>query len=355
MKILKETSPKITFYNEEIFIDRSKDNRSGHLGHAMVQCKDGSLLAFFSNCSGSVNRGHSMYGWVEYKRSLDDGKTWGETKVLQYSFDAFIDGKYKIGCEKAVCTEDGTIVLFCLRSVGPYFEPYDTPVYLLSHDNGVTWSEPKELSEERGRVYDAIYRDGRVYALEFCNSTEKGFTCNEEGKFYKIYASDNNGETFYEYSVIPFNTMGHAYGNIIFRPDSSLLFYAYNVDDEQNLTCLISDDFGKTWSEPFKSKVAKLARNPQVGYINGVYILHARSSGCIGGCLVVYTSPDGINWDEGTVVTDTTEGKPHGGYYSNNITLTDSDGKQNMLIQYSEDYAIPSGKVNIMHAWITVE
>ena len=359
MKILSSENPKVTFGSVETFVDHAKKQRSGHLGHAMVECKDGSLLAFYSNCSGTHGfefggAGHTMYGWVEYKRSNDRGQTWEEAKILDYSYEMFIDGVYKIGCEKAVVCDDGTIVLFCLRSIGKYFEPYATPVCLLSHDNGETWSEPIDVSDERGRIYDAIYRDGRVYVLEFCNSTDKGFTCNEEGKFYKIFASDNNGKSFYEYSVLPFKTMGHAYGNMIFRQDGSLVFYGYNVDDEYNLTGLVSEDSGKTWSEPFKIPVAKIARNPQVGYVNGVYILHARSEHGVN--FVFYTSNDAIHWDEGTVVSELLDGKPRGGcYYSNNLTLKCADGKERMLVQYSEQYAHGGAKVNIMHAWVACE
>jgi len=353
MKVLSNENPKIIFTNREVFVDHQKNNRSGHLGHAMVECKDGSIIAFYSNCSGVSGiefggAGHSMYGWVEYKRSFDRGLTWGEAKVLKYSYDSFLDGVYKIGCEKAVVCDDGTIVLFCLRSIGKYFEPYATPVCLLSHDNGETWSEPISVSDERGRMYDAIYRNGRIYLLEFCNSTDKGFICAEEGKYYKIFASDDNGQSFYEYTTIPFNTMGHAYGNMIFRPDGSLIFYAYNADDEYNLTALESYDDGKTWGAPFKVRVAKIARNPQVGYVNGTYILHGRSEE--GMNFVFYHSKDGINWDDGTIVN---EGRIGGCYYSNNMTVKGADGKDRLLVQYSESYE--SAKTNIMHAWVEVE
>ncbi|MBO5200418.1 MAG: exo-alpha-sialidase [Clostridia bacterium] len=358
MKILCEKSPRITFSTPEIFVDHSLENRSGHLGHAMVECADGAIIAFYSNCSGVSGiefggPGHSMYGWVEYKISLDRGITWGEAKVLQYSYDCFMDGVYKIGCEKAVCCDDGTLVVFCLRSIGKWFEPYATPVCLISHDRGETWSNPIEVSDERGRIYDAFYKDGRIYVLEFCNSTDKGFTCNEEGKFYKIFASDDNGNSFYEYSVIPFDTMGHAYGNMVIREDGSLVFYAYNVNDEYNLTGLISEDMGKTWSAPFKVAVAKIARNPQVNYLNGWYFLHGRSEE--GSNFVVYHSKDGIHWDEGKIVSEPIEGKQRGGYYSNNLAVVGADGKKRLLLQYSEDYTPDTSKVNIIHAWIECE
>ena len=34
-----------------LFVDHAANNRSGHLGHALVQCENGDILAFYPNCS----------------------------------------------------------------------------------------------------------------------------------------------------------------------------------------------------------------------------------------------------------------------------------------------------------------
>ena len=348
---MKKISENIIFTGEKIFVNHREKNRSGHLGHALAECNDKSILAFYSNCSGIVNKGHSMYGWVEYKRSVDYGITWGEAKRLEYSYDAFIDGTYKIGCEKAVVTKEGTVVLFCLRSIGAYFEPYATPVCLRSTDNGETWSEPIEVTRERGRIYDAIYRDGKIYVLQFAYSTDEGFICGKEGVFYNLLVSEDDGKTFSLQSVIPFDTLGHAYGNMIFREDGSLVFYAYNRNDEYHLTALISEDQGKNWGRPHSLYVDKIARNPQIGIVNGKYILHGRSENGVN--FVFYHSDDAINWSSGVIVSDILDGKPRGGcYYSNNLRVVGSDGRERLLIQYSEQYEQDLAKVNIMHSWI---
>lgn len=357
MKIISPSAPKITFSGIEVFADLEKIRRSGHLGHAMVECADGSILAFYPNTSYCLSKripGHSMYGWMESRRSLDKGITWDEPKILPYSYNCFLDGLYKIGCEKAVVCDDGTIVLFCLRSVGEAFEPYDTPVCLLSHDNGLTWSEPISVSEERGRIYDAMYADGRILVLEFCNSAELDFFGPDETAKYKIFASDDNGQSFYLYSALEFDATGHSYGNLLLRQDGTLIFYGYNVKDEYNLTVLTSQDMGKTWTAPSKCPVAKIARNPQVGYLNGTYILHARSENHEN--FVFYHSRDGFHWDEGTIVSELLEGRPRRScYYSNHIIIRGEDGRDRMLVQYSEQYQPKSGRSTIMHAWVECE
>ena len=65
MKAISEKNPRITFDKAEIFADLEKIRRSGHLGHAMAECKDGSILAFYPNCSYNLPEhypGHSMHG-----------------------------------------------------------------------------------------------------------------------------------------------------------------------------------------------------------------------------------------------------------------------------------------------------
>lgn len=357
MTVISEQIPRITFDKAEVFADLEKLHRSGHLGHAMAECKDGSILSFYPNCSYNLPEaypGHSMYGWMEYRRSWDRGVTWEEAKILPYSYEAFLDGCYKIGCEKAVVCDDGTVVLFCLRSVGRCFEPYATPVCILSHDHGQTWSEPISVSDERGRIYDALYVNGRILVLEFCNSTEGGFVCNDSSLKYKLFASDDNGRSFYLYSVLDFDTLGHTYGNLLLRQDGCMIFYGYNKYDEYNLTGLISHDLGKTWSDAFKIPVAKIARNPQVGCLNGHYILHGRSENAEN--FVFYHSPDGLNWDAGTIVSQPLNGKPRRGcYYSNHMVIRGDDGIDRMRVQYSEQYCTDSGRFTIMHAWVECE
>ena len=77
-------SPPVLPNDGFLFADHSAQRRSGHLGHALLECKNGELLAYYPNCNDD-NAGHSGNGWMEFRRSTDHGKTWNTTEKDTYS------------------------------------------------------------------------------------------------------------------------------------------------------------------------------------------------------------------------------------------------------------------------------
>ncbi len=342
--------------NEGImFVDNEARRRSGHMGHALVEYAKDSMLAFFSNCSAAIECGHTGYGWMEYKRTTDGGKTWSKPIVLDYTYQCFIDGICNISCEKAVCTDNGTIVLFCLRNKTiTRWEPYLEPTVLRSFDGGVTWTEAKIMTSYRGRIMDVIYKDGIIYALEFCNDAEIKWTGNKPEHVYRLFISTDNGETFEEKSVLPFDTFGRSYGAMETLDDGSLIAYIYNENDEYYSDYCISRNMGADWEKPSKAYFAKLIRNPQICKSHGIYFMHGRSgnnSTELPFNFVLYTSRDGINWNEGEYVRETPENcRGDMAYYSNNCVTGRFGGVEHILIQASDAYF--EGCVNVKHWWI---
>ena len=170
------------------------------------------------------------------------------------------------------------------------------------------------------------------------------FTGNDPEHVYRLYVSDDRGESFRELGIVPIPTHGRGYGAMIFRPDGSLVVYAYNVHDECHMDWAISHDKGATFTEIGKSFLDKRIRNPQISLLDGTYVLQGRA-GAKG--FVFYNSPDGLNWSEGLML-NTEKGSC---YYSNGIVLNDgSSGAKRLLIQFSEVYERCC--VNAMHMWI---
>ena len=68
---------------------------------------------------------------------------------------------------------------------------------------------------------------------------------------------------------------------------------------------------------------------------------------------MIYTSADGINWDDGKILV---KGKP-ACFYSENLTVKMPNGKERMYIKYSENIADPcddvwSARVNGMLCYL---
>lgn len=304
-----------------LLADHSKEHRGGHLGHALAECRNGDLLAFYPNCSAD-NDGHSGVGWMQYRRSSDGGATWGEAIDVPYSRFVYSQRLGRsVMCEKAVTCEDGTIILFhliCDISCNAEWQPYGIPSFQVSRDNGRSFFKPELLSDRRGRVYDAVYKDGMIYVLEFCNDAEIDWTGNKEEHRYHLYVSDDQNITFSLCSVLPMSAKDVGYGTMEFLEDGSLIIYTYNLRDEHHLNYLISKDKGKTWGSVKKSYFKRKIRNPQMIRFGQGYMMHGRSGneGADSGNFVLYYSRNGIDWDEGRWICRRREGL---GAYSNSI------------------------------------
>ena len=332
VRVTYEVFPKNPPNDGILFVNHAANNRSGHLGHALVEYEDGKVIAFYPNCSAD-NKGHSAVCWMQYKRSEDGGKTWGRPQVLEYSKDLFNAGqkagagtnKLSAFAEKAVLTDQGEIVLFflvCDITEDTVWRRFQIPTYIISKDGGNTWSEPSQLCDTRGRVYDARYYNGEILALFFANDNEINFLGNKPEHVYELYASSDGGRTFSKRSVFPFDTIGKSYGTMTMLDSDKLVTYIYNRNDEYSMDYVLTDDGGRTWSGVKTARFEKRIRNPQMTAMNGVYFMYGRS-GSLGkkkekGHMVLYSSRDGLTWDEGIYLRKREAGL---GAYANGLVV----------------------------------
>ena len=327
-----------------MFADHEPKGRTGHMGHALVEYAPGKVLAFYPNCSAEdpVWKGHSGYGWMEYKRTEDGGDTWSDVIVEPNSKARFEkhEGRTMM-CEKAVCTDSGRILLFYLTcdniTNGHIWEPYFEPRIAYSDDSGKTWSEDRMLIHEAGRVYDVLKKDGIIYVLFLSNAELPGIAHLQEHP-YKLLVSEDDGVTFTVRSILPFqSTINCYYGTMSFMEDGKLIAYIYDERDEYNPKYVISDDNGVTWSVNRRAYFANKIRNPQLVCFGDTWFCHGRS-GSFGkntGHFIIYTSPDAIHWDEGTILRYATQGA---GAYSNNVIVHRPGKTERLIIQTSHAY-----------------
>lgn len=339
-----------------LFVDHQKNNRSGHLGHALVEYAPSQILAFHPNCSAEDTKfnGHSGYGWMEYKRSTDGGQTWSAPIIEPNSKALFDEGCGRsLMCEKAVCTDTGRIILFYLQcdmlTHGHIWEPYFCPQYAVSDDQGDSFGLAQCFTRTPGRILDALVLNGTIYVL-FQEGAYPSWE-NQIAPLY-LYTSEDDGESFTLRSEIPFvSTKDTFYGTMTFMPNSDLIVYTYDEDDEYNLKYNISHDCGHTWEINRRAFFAKRLRNPQIVYFGDTYIMHGRSGShgkeCNRGHFILYTSPDGIHWDEGHYLRMRVAGA---GAYSNNLIVHLPDGTERLMIQSS--FAYEQHKTNVIMYWL---
>lgn len=334
--------------DREIFVNHEKNHRSGHMGHALIDVGGGRLLDFNSNVDGDRCGGHSGFGWMEYHVSTDYGRTWGPTRVLPYTKRLLAEGKHTALCEKGVRAPDGRIVLFFqITDTGPEIccEPWSAPTMCTSADGGETFSEAAPTGAKPGRIYDAVADDRAVY---FLIQENEHFLGTRPEHVYKVYRSEAGGP--FAGVTLPVSAIGKGYGAMEFAKDGSLIVYVYDSAHEDQLEYVISRDRGRTWSAPARSRVAKLIRNPQVRRLGDVWFMTGRNGGA-GDGLVLYSSDDGIRWDEGRMI-DRRPPKGGTGYYGCLLPVFEPGRPPRLLLQYSHVYSVH--RVNIAHRWITL-
>lgn len=330
------------------FVNHEKANdRGGHFGHAMVECPNGDIIAWYPNCNAD-NGGHSGRGWMEYKRSSDKGITWTEGKPFPYSKTLWdLNLGMSVINEKAIVADDGTIILFnliCDVATDALWEPYFAPTYILSRDNGETWETAKRFTSLHGRVFDVYKRNGMIYVL-----FEAGFSSDPKKLGFRLYCSLDNGKTFFLRSSIPFDLRGRYYGNLEELEDGSLIAYTYNEDNEYYIEYSTSSDDGKSWSEVKTTYFPNRIRNPQIIKFKDTYFAFGRSGGYGEdfGHIAMYCSPDGLNWNDGLIIARRRAGVCA---YSNPILI---GGGEKILYQSSHSYRL--NLTNVRHWFIEAE
>jgi hypothetical protein len=356
-----------------LFVDRQKEDRSGHGNNSIAECRNGDIVAFYSvTGTGPDNwNGHGVAGWSEYRRSSDGGLTWSEPTRFDYSKRMWEGSEACSALVYSVITApDGTLIATAITYANHKWEKQRPPVYFLSDDHGQTWKGPREFDEsatvdEIAYTMDTSFvHDGEVFIVF------RGGTSNmSPGGPQTLWVSDDNGESFSQRSVLPFDHANY-YWAAGALDDGKIIVYSYDAHHkredqtaEQNIPYVLSTDGGCTWSEVQTTHFAKGIRNMQLsGKLGERYFIHGRSGSyprdLVGddpgpGNFVLYSSPDGIHWDEGIVLMSRLQTPGGGDCYSANEIIGKYDPATPERLLIHADVSYSGAKTNMHQWWVT--
>ncbi|MET8243322.1 sialidase family protein [Streptomyces sp. NPDC005202] len=264
--------------------------RAGHEGYAgfripaVVATREGTLLAF---CEGRVDsaRDHGNIDIV-LKRSTDGGRTWGPLQAVA------TNGADLAGNPAPVVLDTGRILLVHVRSAatatedailrGKVEEADGRRVWVQhSDDDGVTWSGPREITEQVKRPGWRWYATTPGHALQLSTGrvvvpgnhtlppigTDTGTEAKYNGGHCLL--SDDRGETWY-LGYVDENTDGYINVNETTAaelPDGRVYFNTRNDHSDPRPPSLSpgnradahSHDGGRTLVKPFRPQAALTA------------------------------------------------------------------------------------------------
>jgi hypothetical protein len=356
-----------------LFVDRQPEDRSGHGNNSLAECRNGDIVAFYSVTGiGADNlNGHGTAGWSEYRRSTDGGQTWSDPVVFEYSKRMWEGDEVHSALVYSVITApNGTLIATVIRYANEKWQKQRAPVYFLSHDHGHTWQGPREFDEsatvdEIAYTMDTAFVHGGEVFLVF----RGGGSDMTPGGPHTLWVSADNGESFRQRSVLPFE-QAHYYWAAGALDDGQIIVYSYNAhfkrEDqtaEQNIPYVISTDGGRTWSDVRTTHFAKGIRNLQMsGKLGPWYFMHGRSGSYprerVGddpgpGHFVLYSSRDGIHWDEGIVLMSRLQTPGGGDCYSANEVIGKYDPQTPERLLIHADISYSGAKTNMHQWWVT--
>ncbi|MGI6074524.1 MAG: sialidase family protein, partial [Fermentimonas sp.] len=226
---------------------------------AIVKTKDGVLLAF-AEARRFRRNGDSGDIDLVLKRSTDGGKTWG-SQILVWD-----DGENTCGNPVPIVDDRGRVHLLMTWNNGDdkwgdltNGRGINTrrAYYTYSDDGGLTWKNPKEITESVKRADWDWYGTGPVHGIQVRNGKYKGrlispnyFTIREGGKvvdYSHVAYSDDYGASWKAGEPTPSGGVGEC---SVAELEDGTLVLNMRTGDGFYRKYSYSKDGGVTWSAP---------------------------------------------------------------------------------------------------------
>ncbi|MFT5901204.1 MAG: sialidase-1 [Bacteroidia bacterium] len=226
---------------------------------SLLSTNSGVLLAF---AEGRTMLSDHAENDIVLKRSSDNGKTWSKLILVDE------DGKNALNNPMAVLRNDGRIILMYQRYAKDYGEKRALPgvegdkicktLTTFSDDEGLTWSEPEDITSQVKRAEATSVASGPGIGIELKMGSHSGrlvmpFNQGPWGKWY-VYSvySDDGGVTWVKGELASYKNKVRGWANevqMVELPDGRLMLNARSESGNRKRKIALSQDGGQTWTD----------------------------------------------------------------------------------------------------------
>ena len=213
----------------------------------MVQYRFGDVFCFYEIEYGIEELG----GGVFYKKSLDEGKTWGNSVNISSEIGTEDFNCFATGPGHGICSSNGVLispVWLVLKESNAELQSHHPAVVstLYSIDDGISWKLGEYLTAANG-----VEDPNESCIVELSDGTFLINSRNDSDEKYRAVAFSSTGYSHWsEYQFDRQLNDPICFGSICRYDDKSLLFINCDSSDiREKCTCRISKDDGKTWND----------------------------------------------------------------------------------------------------------
>lgn len=240
-----------------ILFESGKEGYHTYRIPALVVTRKGTVLAF---CEGRESRGDAGDIDLLLRRSENHGKTWTSTQIV------WSDQKNTCGNPCPVVDQQtGTVWLLMTHNLGEDCESMivdgtskGTRTVWICHsqDDGLTWSNPIEITQDVKKPNWTWYATGPGAGIQLTGSEHKGrlvVPCDhiekETKKYYShIIYSDDHGQSWKLGGLVPGDQVNEC--EVVELSDGRLMLNMRNYDRSKKSRAIsYSDDGGMSWLE----------------------------------------------------------------------------------------------------------
>ena len=242
----------------------------------IAKAADGTLVCTYRE---SMCHSQRPFSRVIVRRSGDAGKTWGPRQVVcERTREQTYGGGGRLNCSRIAACADGTLLLMVdeLRAdtMEGYLEPSQAMNLLFrSHDAGLTWEGPEETGITEGivpSIKELSNGDLLVGVTEQFNGDDPGRGFSEA---QTVYRSSDRGKSWEGPVTVPnppaLTVNGEKWrlneGDFAEMDDGSIVLYMREDGERLSAWKSLSEDDGRTWSEPQRSQMPHCLGRPSVG------------------------------------------------------------------------------------------